>query len=1250
MSAHSINGNGGSSNNAGSGVATTSSSSLNSYSPISSLERQYNMGQRIMLFVNANAQCCLEGGVESILKVKGDQATTLSSSSSSGNRMTGGSSSATAEFDETADDDFDAFAFLNEKGGGGGGGTTGGGLGGGEVAVDYDANGFGNEGYDYGAKTSTGVSGGGNNNNYPTFSSANSSSNSGNGMSGFRKPNIGGFFRKVATATTATLERQMQGLAVRMDKGRNPDLLRVALYDSTTQELLGVSESQPIPLSPPPAQPLVGDAPLPLMMRQDVRFQVPLIIAQNRRRQPILLKLWIQSGSAILQSTKVAKHYLLGMAIVDGMTLPLDTVSTISLSSNLVVGGQLQLLAFPDPKFSPVYTRGWSLTDHDANAYTNKLSYPPLDQSYLLPSSSNTNNNNTNSNNTAANHWIVATERATESSVVLPIAAACMELASKASLRSFHHAQTVGKILRANRHDFKDNTKATCNMGVVGVVIVNNSVVATHANVSIGWRRPDSIFELELAVNTPLPIANQTLAAANPAFSFKFYPKVCTTNILPGILQAHGGKLPPSGYLLGGLYFCVTIRNNEMVEVWEAVLGMESFVDNPGNVVTIPLHKNGQVMGQLLLHLQVLLSSTEPSNRIVPATDGLVSVMGLETLTVGVEPAMDCDTHITEPSLRHQQLATMGFFCTINYMDQHLAIRKSGWESFQERARAYKQAMVQPEQSDPFSLKSPKAFRPSSSRMNALLTGIPFNAHVASLNLNIVDPRQSVASSQERPGAYFQNITCGAPSDHARGFGNILEKISTTNVSGGLRRLEAQRYECSQALQQAQSLLIAGVGNYLSIARKSGQANHVPSRHAEIQGLRWKVFECVHNLIHVTWMCAVRRANVFSQSLGLAVTSYLTSISDAGRCVTGWPELWRRHGYLVSFEGLLSAAGKELGMIEDASVAIAMLRNVRVVLMPDAGVPSNAIQVPASPFLKWVNLFTSGDGMNRHYLLQIGIEESYYRQRIPAPLQNGTAVQLYPILFQVGVDIRQWGANTGSNLIKNPSSRLDQETPAGDGGGIVDDDDDDEGGVPDDDVLVQLNNEALRKMNAYAHAINPQSILLDKVQAAMIQAYAPQSAQTAQQQQQQQQQQILPVHPSLTSLHSHVLSSAGKMNHSILDEAATLAQQLGGGGLVFCKSGKDRTAMHLTYKQAQFAARYRGLSEEDAMAIILQDATLMRIYGTRLPICEKNVGQAKYAFNSLQVKFMPDALKPPMNTLAGFLKGGRLFGEGAIES
>ena len=92
--------------------------------------------------------------------------------------------------------------------------------------------------------------------------------------------------------------------------------------------------------------------------------------------------------------------------------------------------------------------------------------------------------------------------------------------------------------------------------------------------------------------------------------------------------------------------------------------------------------------------------------------------------------------------------------------------------------------------------------------------------------------------------------------------------------------------------------------------------------------------------------------------------------------------------------------------------------------------------------------------------------------------------------------------------------------------------------------------------------------------------------------------------------------------------------------------------MHVTFKQAQFVNRFRQqkYSNQEILDTTLEDATRMRIYGTRLPICEKNVGQALYAFNSLQSKFMPDALKPPPSTLAGFLKGGRVFGQGGIES
>jgi hypothetical protein len=86
----------------------------------------------------------------------------------------------------------------------------------------------------------------------------------------------------------------------------------------------------------------------------------------------------------------------------------------------------------------------------------------------------------------------------------------------------------------------------------------------------------------------------------------------------------------------------------------------------------------------------------------------------------------------------------------------------------------------------------------------------------------------------------------------------------------------------------------------------------------------------------------------------------------------------------------------------------------------------------------------------------VGVDQAYYQERVPAALKNGAAVQFYPLLYQVGVDIRQWGAHTGSNLMKQNNK---QESS----GGLVDDEDDDVG-VVDDDVLVALNFEALQKV------------------------------------------------------------------------------------------------------------------------------------------------------------------------------------------
>ncbi len=379
-------------------------------------------------------------------------------------------------------------------------------------------------------------------------------------------------------------------------------------------------------------------------------------------------------------------------------------------------------------------------------------------------------------------------------------------------------------------------------------------------------------------------------------------------------------------------------------------------------------------------------------------------------------------------------------------------------------------------------------------------------------------------------------------------------------------------------------------------------------------------------------------------------------------------------------------------MIEDASVAIEMLRMVRVVLVPDDGVSGTVnnnessrrrIPVPHSPYVRWVHLAhrsQKGSGQKSVYNLEIGLDQSYYRSRVPEPLKGGAAVRFFPVLYQMGVDIRQWGVNAGRNVTSHIKDRnkaggvvsaefgdnSDAATEASadfNGCGLIDDgDDDDEGGVADNEILMALNVEGkflgqfcldvyfvthftdlyhffassgFRKMNSYAHSVIPTTAGVTSATSPIAAFYPSEHAQL----------QPLPPHPILSSLSEAIKTSAGKMEHGVLDKSATACQRMGGGSTVFCKSGKDRTAMQVTFKQAQFLQRLMdkkpSTTLEDCQISyddVFEHATLMRIHGTRVPICEKNAGEAKYAFNPLQAKFMPEMLKPPPITLAGFLK------------
>lgn len=179
---------------------------------------------------------------------------------------------------------------------------------------------------------------------------------------------------------------------------------------------------------------------------------------------------------------------------------------------------------------------------------------------------------------------------------------------------------------------------------------------------------------------------------------------------------------------------------------------------------------------------------------------------------------------------------------------------------------------------------------------------------------------------------------------------------------------------------------------------------------------------------------------------------------------------------------------------------------------------------------------TNGSGAETQYKLEISLDPTYFQKRVPPPLQ-GTPIRFVPVLFQMGVDIRQWGANAGRNV----TTQIKDRTKAAPGVddccadievnepvcGLIDDgDEDDEGGVADTEILVTLNLEGYRKLNVYAHTINPTSATPPSVSQLNLE-----------------QMQALPPHPLLSVLSETIRSSAGKMEHGVLDQAATACQR-----------------------------------------------------------------------------------------------------------
>lgn len=1286
-------------------IGSASPVNPNDYDPISTLEKQYSdppLGRRLTLSIKINKGCLVPGGIETVLKAL--KVNSKKSSQDSAN--TSSSNLGIDSYEEAVET-----AFICDLS---------------EVQISQSDGGEEDSVCSVKSRSSVDII------HHERRNSFDSGSHHGNGrtspfdfLSNDAPPRLPGKSsskggKKVSKLSTFTnklkkgWDRQVTSIVLQAQKAAgskssNSDLLTVGAYThggniGEFPTCLGMTERAAIPSDD----------------SEGLTFRIPIVVPPHLLEKNtvtngsvIEILLWIRSGAAIFAKSRgLRSYYTVGSASlwVSSLLQRTPNVLTIPLQSQVVHDGMVTITVLNDRKFPPLRGNGWSMTDPKTDtAYSHipgkKILFnPTLDQSYIFPIPRNDTSSQTDSN------LLVATERSTESTVVLPLSLAFSRILSSASSKSLEHGLDVSNKLQYlhDAESVNDPMKvmksghAQCQIEIAYILRYSDNAPGAgglggggKAHVTVNLQRPDSIFENCLATASipTFTYKGEKNYPFSPAISVPFYPRVISKSdprLLPGLLKTSKfsyfiGKLRVQIYDEGigaaGVDVFSPIGPTSSVGTsstsYDLVIEIEHYLNCSqthllsDDVVQAPIvdPKSGETIAALAFKLtantlegmvdknaESLTSSVAGGATCIDG--GLISLVGLDTLMeddktcyprsdiqVGsLAHATQNPSNIDTKQRRTRQIATMGEFLSFDYMDTHSGCtRATDSKVFLQRADEYEKGMFSQEDDGeplpPNEVRDPRPFRPSSSRMDFLLNGIGFNVHVHNLSLLSVSGDEVSGAARASENALYQNVTCGAPADHFRGFGGNGKDEKT--FSGGLRRLEANRLSADLRVRETQDALIHEVARYYSELSQKGldagvSLRHVPATQLKVAQLRKSCIEATQVLHELTWNIAVRRGNVFSQALGIAVTVYLSHVSDFEKIREGVrADIWRLHGFLITFEGLLSAQGKELGMIEDASVAIAMLRMVSVVLRREnhAGDESDRIPVKESPYVRWLKITNSGYGSKAKFLVEVGLDVEFYEQRIPKPLRNGTSVQFYPILYQMGVDIRQWGANQLSRTSHNGPSTTS---------GSEDEGDDDEAGTPDKDVLIALNYEAFRKMNAYAHFVNPTNCLSVEVQSTWEQAHLDQQIQQS-------------THPSLAPLFEYIRSSAGKMEHGILDEAATAAARLGGGSAIFCKSGKDRTAMQVTFKQAQFINRYmnnqgNGFGNVSHTEQIVQDALYMRVYGTRLPICEKNVGQSLFAFNALQARFMPEILKPPPRTLAGFLKGGRVFTKGGIES
>ena len=474
-----------------------------------------------------------------------------------------------------------------------------------------------------------------------------------------------------------------------------------------------------IPLCVPDLSFLEGS--VPLTIRLYLRSGATLLKAVANREYCIgessilysnIMQLMINGGQEQQQQTKCGS---INVPFTKGMLAEQSSFFKRS-SYGTCEPAALHITATPRMKFSPPCTFGWTLTDPVSSsppppsmAEGQQLNWMnmfqlPLDKGYVFQQ-----HQQQTTSVASSSTLLLANERAVESSLTLPLATACSQLFVQAATVS--HTLAVNALKKTRRKEALFLSKeedeyrseaiveaalldkaALVEVGLVALILQGDAPGVECSGLSIGegvpsaktsmsFQPPHTIFEEPLArgscplldeasgaghINGSLNAGSFTASGGvKETISTRFCPRILSglDDLLPGVMGTE-----TNGRYVGSIRLEVAIdtANNGPVDnistgmatntSVEGLIDLEDYLDN-GQEQKVPINipaldaNTGRKVGTFVLLLRVSsrrlpTSPTSNDDTVPSSSSALVSVVGLDTLTseLGLAPYIDNDT------------------------------------------------------------------------------------------------------------------------------------------------------------------------------------------------------------------------------------------------------------------------------------------------------------------------------------------------------------------------------------------------------------------------------------------------------------------------------------------------------------------------------------------------------------------------------------------------------------------------------